>query len=534
MFRGLQQLGLGLAMVLLAVATTRGEENLRDTEAGRQVLQTLKGLAQGNEHDAGIDTLTLDIGSGRVHGKVWVRHRQSWGTLRVWIPWPLPSHWEGRESVAYDLRQEAEFSYDGARNSGHITLDLGRGVRLDTTDIGRILDGKVLEVLAEKCSNPDLVTSEFGDDYNQIVASYQKDYGPDNIYFASRPFVDWATPETAGRWLITAHLTGEKAALAQALVEVRHKALEEAGSFAAWLRSKGVQEAERAAQQILSGEQLDWPSLAETSQTVGYYSQRTVAGRWKTPLIRVTHGAFAIIWQGGGTTGLGSTNPPGSSTNPPVGDNGVVVDPLDGGSPSTMLDPNRAHAACIINKTGDQISVDIYHRIECIQYHSPLLNDGARVTTYPRRGEGLPEGERVVLGWRQRDGSLVSLGRIRIDGPKTISVHLGGISDLTSIMPPYSVPSLAPSPTPGDSRALIVNETRREAVVRIYHKDPQIHFSRWMRPGEEFLIDAQTTGTLLRGGERAVAAWDANTGEILALGKIGVHGDIRIGVHKMW
>src|SRR5512135_2135968 len=104
MFRGLQQLGLGLAMVLLAVATTRGEENLRDTEAGRQVLQTLKGLAQGNEHDAGIDTLTLDIWSGRVHGQVWVRHRQSWGTQRVWIPWPLPSHWEEREVVAYDLR----------------------------------------------------------------------------------------------------------------------------------------------------------------------------------------------------------------------------------------------------------------------------------------------------------------------------------------------------------------------------------------------------------------------------------------------
>jgi hypothetical protein len=58
-------------------------------------------------------------------------------------------------------------------------------------------------------SSPYVLQHEFENEYEKIKKSYEEKYGPDNVYFASFDFVDWANPVERGfAWGVGAILTG--------------------------------------------------------------------------------------------------------------------------------------------------------------------------------------------------------------------------------------------------------------------------------------------------------------------------------------
>ena len=91
------------------------------------------------------------------------------------------------------------------------------------------------------------------------------------MYVASRRFVTWAAPETAGEWVIRAVATGG-ADGGRIMAEVSRESLAELDAVAGWLRAEGRREAEATARAILTGRRVDWPFVALTWQTVGYFS----------------------------------------------------------------------------------------------------------------------------------------------------------------------------------------------------------------------------------------------------------------------
>lgn len=319
-----------LTVLMAATGTARAQNrtvDLRNTNVARNIKATLHEIAQGNERSSGIDSLTFDGNSGAVAGKVWVRHRQVAGyTPKIFNP--FSGRREGGDPiVVYDLTQSAEFRFNLTNDSGHVNLDLGRGVRLDTRRIERILQGDIGAVV-EMVPSGGIVTRKFHNEYERISQSYYDRYGGRaKVYFASPRFVSWATPETAGKWVLTGIASGGSAAVAQAMREVKQKALEELRPLSRWLQANGIREAESMARTLLSGGRAEWPDVTVKWQTVGYFSRNYLAGRPVGPEIRVTHAAFVVLWRQGPRPSGGSTpvngqplgtTAPGIPTNTPA------------------------------------------------------------------------------------------------------------------------------------------------------------------------------------------------------------------------
>ncbi|MGO8899658.1 MAG: hypothetical protein ACLQU5_15115 [Isosphaeraceae bacterium] len=290
--------------------------DLKNAPVGHKLAGFLHDFAQGNERNAGVNSLSMNRMTGDIQGNVWVRHRQVAGhTPRVWNPNPFHPGWAGGDPiVVYDDTQTADFAFDLRTGSGHFVLDLGHGVKLDTSRIQGMLQGDLNDYLEIAFpGGGGLVEKRFRDEYQEIRNSYAQRWGPSNIYFASKRFTDWASPETAGDWVITAIATGGSAAVAQAMQQSEQQASQEAPEIIAWLESKGIAEARDVVAQILSGGRVEWPFLAVKWQTVGYFSWTEAAGRAVTPQIRSTHAAFVIIWQdqpgGGAGQGQGRGGP---------------------------------------------------------------------------------------------------------------------------------------------------------------------------------------------------------------------------------
>lgn len=298
-------LALCLALALPALADAKVLD-LSKRHEGQSLRNFLDGLAQGNEGDAEIKKLTFDTASGALDGEVKVIHRHSWGEVRN----PLTG--TKKKIYAYQLTQSAKFGFNFKKGTGHFSLDLGRGVKLDTKRIERLLKGD-LESLAEWIPNAGLITGESKNDYEHIKRSYEEKYGKGNVYFASKRFVDWAKPTTAGKWVLKAVATSGADAVRTALQECKTEALKEAKEVGAWLQKKGAREAQGAARAMLTGEKITWPYLAIKWQTVGYWSRKKIAGGGYTPWIRETHAAFVLIWRpitpsGGGTASDGTAS----------------------------------------------------------------------------------------------------------------------------------------------------------------------------------------------------------------------------------
>jgi len=105
-----------------------GVIDLKPTPVGAQLLEYLKRFAQGNEGDAGIDTLSLDLGTGEARGQVWVRSRQHSGNVPITGTPIILYDWTVSGTVCVNVRCQVSGS-----------LDLGNGVVLDLATIANIL-----------------------------------------------------------------------------------------------------------------------------------------------------------------------------------------------------------------------------------------------------------------------------------------------------------------------------------------------------------------------------------------------------------
>ncbi len=266
----------------------------------------LKSLAQGNKGEGGVRSLKLNRQTGEVSGDLYVRHCHEWSYEIFGVR---------QFQTAYDWTWDGSFSFNLRTGSGHAVLDVGRGVKLDTRKIEAVLRGDLTHLL-ESVPTFGVTKKEFHDEYERIRNSFYRDYGQQNVYFASEQFVGWATPETAGRMVFNAIMTGGESAAAGAMREISHKALEELNSLTAWLQRKGVMEAVSVARLLLEGQRVDWPFLAVKWQTVNYESRTVVAGV-ATPWISVRLAAFVIIWKGGNRSGEQSQRPkPDAQSHP--------------------------------------------------------------------------------------------------------------------------------------------------------------------------------------------------------------------------
>ncbi len=280
-------LGQGFGLLVPYNPPTDGKPiDLKNQNCGKEVEKELKRMAQGNEGDAGLDALTFDPKTGEVRGEGWVQHKH------VWRYTVLGAR---QHQTVYDWTWRGSFKFNVFTGEGRGTFDVGRGVKVKTETIERLLKGDITAIL-ELVPNPGF-KKKMWNEYAALVADYERRYGRGNVYFASERFVDWASPETAGQRVISLVASGGASGGA-IMAEVSQEAMRELTALTAWLRAKGEREAEATARAILTGRRVDFPFLALKWQTVGYFSQNYLLGNKVGPEIRSTHAAFAIVWKG--------------------------------------------------------------------------------------------------------------------------------------------------------------------------------------------------------------------------------------------
>ena len=253
----------------------------------------LGSVAQGNKGRGGVKSMTLNMNTGDIRGSIYVRHWHQWSYVDIFGT--------RQYQTAYDWTWKGKFAFNPKRATGHAVIDVGKGGKFNSKRIEQILGGDLSEIL-NMIPNPVNSQKQFRNDYDHIRDSYYRNHGQPNVYFASKRFVDWASPERAGNWIQTGFASGGPAAVAQAMKEVKRESFREFSNLASWLSSRGVSDAKSVATQLLSGEKVGWPYMTVKWQTVGYYSRTFVAGRPVTPEIGVRHGAFVIIWKRANST----------------------------------------------------------------------------------------------------------------------------------------------------------------------------------------------------------------------------------------
>lgn len=272
---GLIALPSSAAALVRGRATPRPEaavavNDLRNSAFAGRLRGYLNQLAQGNEGSGSVERLTVDA-DGNVSGELRVLHRHVAGSFF------------GQKIVVYDLTQRASFDFNVREGVADVSLDLGRGVRVGTKQIRDMLD---------------VFSVKRGNEYKRIRDSYYKKHGQANVYFASKGFVDWAGPETAGRWVVTAVASGGSASLAQASQEARDRVRAELPRILNFLRSRGIREAGAVGERLLAGQSLRVPKLNLKWQTVAYTTTLEVA-EVSLPSVKLRHAAFALVWSGG-------------------------------------------------------------------------------------------------------------------------------------------------------------------------------------------------------------------------------------------
>ena len=194
---------------------------------------------------------------------------------------------------------------------------------------------------------PNVLRRECEDEYENTVNAKRQIHGGDNVWFPSKDFVDWASPDkTVGKWLIEAVIT-DGASLKKAMAEVHEKTKEQSTDFANWLTARGVDSAGDVAAKVLAGQRAEgFPSLTLRWNPVEYRSRIIVLGRPTTPWVKIMHAAFYVVYVGpGGSTHLPDDSPyrPDSNTsNPPKRKLGVRYASQPGGARLVQINPRGA------------------------------------------------------------------------------------------------------------------------------------------------------------------------------------------------
>jgi hypothetical protein len=165
------------------------------------------------------------------------------------------------------------------------------------------------------------VKREIWSEYDEQKQNYIEKYGPENVYFASSDFVRWATPETAGRWII--ELVGSGGTTCEAIAkEAQDQAHKESERITAWLEKKGQASPVEIVDKLMRCQPVSIPnaSIKVAWQPVRYKSTLTVSGKKIGGPIEVTHAAFVLIWLDASNTTPPQTFPPSATLKPEASD----------------------------------------------------------------------------------------------------------------------------------------------------------------------------------------------------------------------
>jgi hypothetical protein len=277
-----------------------GEIDLRGTEMGKILTHWLKEFAQGNKRDGGVEELSFNIKTKLLVVRLMAKHCQSWGKI-------IPGQ---GEVELYSVTQRAVFRYNFHTGSGDFDIDFGPlAPHLNSRTLEKLQEGDlvcVVEGLVPEAAGK-LWNHEEKNDYALLKGQFEKRYGAAKVYFASRKFVDWAGPETIGKYVIDGVISGGTAVYPVIMQDVEKRAKAELPGLTDWLKRRGMANAESAARQLLSGQTPRWPYLKFEMIPVRYSSREKPLHAVTTPWRNVDHLAFVIVWTDGG--------PAGSQTN---------------------------------------------------------------------------------------------------------------------------------------------------------------------------------------------------------------------------
>jgi len=166
---------------------------------------------------------------------------------------------------------------------------------VDLTPLKEALDGDISK-LTEYIPNFGLVKRTITSEYDARKKEFQDKYGKENVYFASSDFVRWASPETAGKWVVI--LVGSGGSAAPAIIdEVKSQMRKELIHILTWLETRAGAAAKAAVDSLLNGDPITLPKLKLIWQNVVYRSKVSVASRDLPETPPISHAAFVLIWE---------------------------------------------------------------------------------------------------------------------------------------------------------------------------------------------------------------------------------------------
>lgn len=280
---------------------------------GKVLTHWLQNFAQGNKRDGRVEELSFNVKTRRLKVRLMAKHCQSWGKI-------IPGQ---GEVELYSVTQRATFFYDFNKGSGSFDIDLGPlASHINTRTLEKLKEGDlvgVAEGLVPEAAGK-LWNHEEKDEYDHRRSQYQTRYGAANVYFASKRFVNWAGPETIGKYVLDGVVTGGSSVYPQIMHDVETRAQEELPPLIDWLKSRGMANAESAARQLLTGHTPRWPFLKFEMIPVRYSSREKPLHAVTTPWRNVDHLAFVVVWTEGGPstdTKKGGSGHPDTTTAHP-------------------------------------------------------------------------------------------------------------------------------------------------------------------------------------------------------------------------
>ena len=168
-------------------------------------------------------------------------------------------------------------------------------ISINLTPIKQALDGDVAKLL-ELIPNGGLVRRKIWSEYDSRKKHFQDKYGKENVYFATSDFVRWASPETAGKWIVALIASGGSASNTIA-AEARTKVRRESVHILRWLEGRVGNRANSVLDSLLQGSPPQLPELKLVWQRVQYRSQVVIGGQALPKTPPIPHAAFVLIWK---------------------------------------------------------------------------------------------------------------------------------------------------------------------------------------------------------------------------------------------
>ncbi|MBY0230733.1 MAG: DNA cytosine methyltransferase [Gemmataceae bacterium] len=265
-----------------------GEIDLRGTKIGRTLHSWLDKFAQGKESKGEVEELSYNVKTQVFKARLYARHqqRQNWGVL-------------GKVDL-YSVTQRAMFTFDFKKKSADFDLDLGKlAPKINKRTMEALAKGD-LATVAEAMA-PDLSAIgkyERKNDYDEILAKYQKRHGAANVYMSSRGFVSWAGSRTIGKYVADGVISGGTAVWPKIMAEAREMGQKELPGIASWLEGRGQKGAREMAQALLTGQKPRWPFIKFELVVVPHYAREVNPQTGvKTPWRKFPNLGFVIVFE---------------------------------------------------------------------------------------------------------------------------------------------------------------------------------------------------------------------------------------------